>query len=110
MNYQILFNPCAGNGRGEAEAQKLSAHLTDGGLVYHNMTEIKNYASFFETLSGDDILVIAGGDGTLNRFVNDTDGLTCPVPVWYYATGSGNDFWCDLGRKKRIRRSATTRI
>ena len=100
MNYQILFNPYAGNGRGEAEAQKLSAHLTDGGLVYHNMTEIKSYASFFETLSGEDILVIAGGDGTLNRFVNDTDGLTCPVPVWYYATGSGNDFWCDLGRKK----------
>ena len=98
--YRILLNPGAGNGRGEAEAQKLRGLLTDGELIFRNITEIKHYAAFFSALGAEDTLVIAGGDGTLNRFVNATEGLTCPVPVWYYATGSGNDFWCDLGRKK----------
>lgn len=43
--------------------------------------------------------MIAGGDGTLNRFINDADGLSLPAEIYYYAVGSGNDFLHDLGKK-----------
>jgi len=43
--------------------------------------------------------VIAGGDGTLNRFLNDTADIPLPDELWYAPTGTGNDFWTDLGRK-----------
>lgn len=44
-------------------------------------------------------LLVAGGDGTLNRFVNDTEGIRGDLPLWYYPTGSGNDFWKDIGQQ-----------
>ena len=42
---------------------------------------------------------MCGGDGTLNHFINDTDGLKYTIPLYYYPTGSGNDFWNDIGKK-----------
>jgi len=41
--------------------------------------------------------VIAGGDGTLNRFINDTAPLQIGCHIYYFATGSGNDFLAYLG-------------
>lgn len=100
MKYQILYNPHAGNGKGEAEARKLSDILKDGELVFRNMTELDGYAAFFDGIGHDDVVVICGGDGTLNRFINETDGLHFENPIYYYASGSGNDFWHDLGKTK----------
>ena len=40
------------------------------------MTHITNYAVFLGGLAPEDYLIIAGGDGTLNRFVQDTEGIT----------------------------------
>jgi diacylglycerol kinase family enzyme len=41
-------------------------------------------------------MIICGGDGTLNRFVNDVKGLQFSNKVLYYACGSGNDFLRDI--------------
>lgn len=41
--------------------------------------------------------MISGGDGTLNRFVNDLPPFGVSNDVYYFATGSGNDFIRDLG-------------
>ena len=43
-------------------------------------------------------VVAVGGDGTLNRFVNDTDNIEKRCDILYYATGTGSDFWHELGR------------
>ena len=43
--------------------------------------------------------MIAGGDGTLNRFINDTAPLQIDCMIYYFATGSGNDFLTDIGGK-----------
>ena len=95
----VLFNPFAGNGRGEESARKVAAFLPEDDLRFQSMTEIEDYASFLAAIPAEEILVICGGDGTLNRFVNDTAGLTIPNPVYYYACGSGNDFLHDLGKE-----------
>lgn len=98
--YRILYNPFAGNKRGKAEAEKLCDILADAELTFTDMTSIEDYSVFFEDLSQDETLIIAGGDGTLNRFVNDTADIEALPPVFYFATGSGNDFLSDIGMKK----------
>ncbi len=43
--------------------------------LFEDITEIKNYYNFFSKLSSDDKVVIEGGDGTLNKFINSTDKM-----------------------------------
>ena len=59
-----------------------------------------NYSEFFPSLNADDKVIICGGDGTLNRFVNDTRDIAITNDILYYAAGSGNDFLRDLGKEK----------
>ncbi|MBQ8356428.1 MAG: diacylglycerol kinase family protein [Clostridia bacterium] len=63
------------------------------------MTRIDDYKALLEPLSAEDQLILCGGDGTLNRFINDTDGIDIKCRILYYAIGTGNDFLHDLGKK-----------
>lgn len=100
MNYHILYNPLACNGQGEAEAMKLKMLLTGNQLTFYNITELTDYKGFLSNLAPKEHIVICGGDGTLNHFVNDIAGLTVTNPILYYPTGNGNDFLRDLGKEK----------
>jgi diacylglycerol kinase family enzyme len=95
-NYVVLWNPHAGNGRAKTHLEKLKVFLTEACVTVCDMTRLESYADFFASLDADDQLVILGGDGTLNRFVNDTVGLEIRHPIYYYAAGSGNDFLRDI--------------
>ena len=92
----VIYNPLAGNGNAEEDA-KLLQMVLDEDLEYYDMTRITNYAAFLSGMEKDDYLVIVGGDGTLNRFVNDTDGLDITKEILYFPAGSGNDFARELG-------------
>ena len=99
--YHVLYNPYAGNGRGEARARKLDDFYGNENIVYHKMTEIKDYRQdFFNKLKKEDKAVIVGGDGTLNCFINDINGIDYDCEIYYYASGSGNDFLKDLNKPK----------
>lgn len=97
MEYAILYNPLAGGGRCTEQSQRLRTLLAPHGCTFYDLTKLKSYQELFAALAADAAIVLCGGDGTLNRFVNDTDGLTLPCPVYYYAAGSGNDFLRDIG-------------
>lgn len=92
----VIYNPLAGNGKAKEDAQLLQMVL-DEELEYYDMTRITNYAAFISGMEKEDYLVIVGGDGTLNRFVNDTDGLEIAHEILYFPTGTGNDFAKDMG-------------
>jgi diacylglycerol kinase family enzyme len=92
----VIYNPLAGNGQAQADAQLLQFVL-DGELVYYDMTRITNYEAFIEGMARDDYLVIVGGDGTLNRFANDTADLAIKQEILYFACGTGNDFAREIG-------------
>ena len=80
QKYLILYNPQAGNGRGEENALTIQNILPDGSLTFRDMTRIADYREFFSGLPRDTSVVICGGDGTLNRFLNDTAGLSLQAP------------------------------
>ena len=96
--YQVLYNPLAGGGTGEQSLQQLREAMDGCQLCFHDVTKLESYVDFFSRLSVEDSVILAGGDGTLNRFINDTDGMDIKNEIFYYATGSGNDFLRDIER------------
>lgn len=100
--FHILFNPYAGNGHGAQEAQKLGTLLPHDELHFHDMTALGGYAEFLAKLRPEESIILAGGDGTINRFLNDTRGLKIESDILYYAVGSSNDFLHDLGMEKGV--------
>lgn len=97
-NYTLLYNPLSGSGTGKASAEALRERLGSCSQLL-DITAIEDMRSFLYTLGDDETVVIVGGDGTLSRFARDTDGYTVRQNVMYYAAGTGNDFWTDLGLK-----------
>ncbi|MBR4237300.1 diacylglycerol kinase family protein [bacterium] len=59
-----------------------------------------DYQKFFDDLCEDDEVVLVGGDGTVNYFINALDTSKIKNKVYYLARGTGNDFLNDLGRDK----------
>lgn len=74
-----------------------------------DMTRITNYPAFLRDMHKEDILVIVGGDGTLNRFVNDTEGIEISQEILYLPAGTGNDFARDLGKDGYVNPFAISR-
>ena len=92
--YYILYNPHAGNGTSEATAigLKNSGKYEPSTIV--SVIDIKSYQEFFADKAGCSV-IICGGDGTLNRFINESEGVKFDS-VYYMASGSGNDFLRDI--------------
>ena len=96
----VLFNHKAGNGRGKEGIEGLSAHFKEE-LTFFDMTALEGgYKGLFDKMNEGDFLVICGGDGTLNCFVNDTAELSFAGDIWYFPTGTGNDFATEMGKKR----------
>ncbi len=101
MTYHILYNPLAGAGHSEHPWKHA---LTNNGhtVTDTDMTTLGDsaaYAAFFSRLSPEDAIILCGGDGTLNRFVNATDGLCISQEILYFPAGTGNDFLKDIGKR-----------
>lgn len=95
MRY-VLYNLHAGHGTDEEKLAKIkSTYKDECSLV--DMTEIPSYADFFGGLTDEDSVILCGGDGTLNRFVNDTAGIDIKNEIFYAPHGTGNDFIKDIG-------------
>ena len=96
----VLFNQKAGNGRGKEGIEGLSAHFKEE-LTFLDMTSLEGgYKGLFDKMNEGDFLVLCGGDGTLNCFVNDTAELSFAGDIWYFPTGTGNDFATEMGKKR----------
>ncbi len=93
----VIYNPLANNGRSKEEIDKF-VEMLDSEYVLCDMTE--GYADRVAELESEDTLVICGGDGTLNRFINETEGESIKGDILYFASGSGNDFARDIALER----------
>lgn len=69
-------------------------------MIKVDMCQIRDYKAFFSEIDEYADIILCGGDGTLNRFANDTQDIEIQNQIFYFATGSGNDFARDLGHGK----------
>ena len=97
-----IYNPYADNNRGKENAKRIEALHPKEKIELLDITKITDYNDFFNDKDESDITIICGGDGTLNRFINDIEGINIKCQLFYYATGSGNDFLRDIGESSRI--------
>ena len=98
MTYYVLHNPLAGH-KGTEDPAWLTALAEKQAVTKCDVTTVsKDYPAFFASLAEDDVVVLFGGDGTLNRFINDTDGMDIGQDILYAPGGTGNDFLRDLNR------------
>lgn len=95
MRHFILHNPLAGHGHPESELAILKGHIA-GEQVIIDVTKDGGYMKELSDLRPDDVVTVSGGDGTLNRFINNVDVDNLPCDVYYYGSGSGNDFMHDI--------------
>ena len=98
--YFVFYNPLSNNKRGADEAKEVEKHITGAEITYGDMINVADMEEFLRDLPLDVKIVICGGDGTINRFANLVAGFKVEHEVYYFATGSGNDFLTDIGGKK----------
>lgn len=100
MAYYVIYNPLAGACKGEERNEKIEKAVKDAynaePAAMLDITSL-DYATFLADKTEEDCVIICGGDGTLNRFANDTVELDVKCDVAYYAMGTGNDFLKDIG-------------
>ena len=92
----VLYNLKAGNKTSVEDINILEIVLHDD-VKLIDISRIKDYRIFLSGLEPQDTIILCGGDGTLNHFINDTDGIEYDNEVFCYPIGTGNDFANDLG-------------
>lgn len=95
----VLYNNKAGDGNALESAKTLEIIISDE-MKYIDVTEVADYRIFITGLEKDDYIILAGGDGTLNRFINNIENIEFDNEVLYFPNGTGNDFAHDLGYSK----------
>ena len=83
----IFYNPKSGKLDALKNAELLSRTINAGFLI-EDITTFNNKSDFFENLNKNDTIVICGGDGTLNRFINNHDCEKIKADITYCPLGS----------------------
>ena len=93
----VLYNSFSGAHYGEDKLEgKMKDFFPGEKLSFSDTISIDDKRSYVSNLTADDKLVIVGGDGTLNHFVNAVDDKDYDFPIYCYAGGTGNDFINDV--------------
>ncbi|NMA50343.1 MAG: diacylglycerol kinase family protein [Mollicutes bacterium] len=99
MKYLVLFNPYSGNKKGEEFAHKLDEIYYGKTIIYQSMPEVTDFKKILREYEN---IIICGGDGTLNYFVNHIRGIKHKSNIYYFSTGTGNDFHNDVGNNNVV--------
>ena len=93
MHY-ILYNPKSNLGKTEKDVLKLERKLNKKGIVTmkYDLFALKEPLKIREKVKDDDVIILAGGDGTLSRLVNNKLFASLNNKIFLYRSGRGNDF------------------
>lgn len=94
----VLVNPLAFGGKAEGKVDEAVKNFKCADVKKLSLIDL-DVKEVIAEAKADDNIVIIGGDGTLNRFANDTADLTFNCPVYLYKSGTGNDFMKDVEDK-----------
>lgn len=91
----VLVNPLASSGKAEEKVQEAVKNFDAKDFRQLSLIDL-DVKELLNGTTEDDKVVILGGDGTLNRFANDTADMSFNCPVYLYKSGTGNDFMTDV--------------
>lgn len=90
----ILYNRLAHSGMCEKDANDILEYV-NGNAEIINVTGM-DIKAFCETLDSSDKVILCGGDGTLNNFANSLYGVDLDFDIYFWRSGTGNDFLNDI--------------
>jgi lipid kinase, YegS/Rv2252/BmrU family len=97
MKTSIILNPTAGSVKdAEAIRERLSDLHPDQLYISEKAGDAENFARE-SSEAGHELIVSAGGDGTLNEVVNGIAAAGCNAALAILPLGTGNDFARHLG-------------
>lgn len=102
-DFTVLYNPHSGGGKGLATAKEVEQLMGENNYSYIDITAITDFNEFLTSLPVNTDIILTGGDGTLNSFINKISDTEIKNKVYFYASGSGNDFARDINFKKRTK-------
>ena len=92
-----FYNTSAGaHYSADAVMEKIKGFFPGDEVALVDTLTVDNKQEYIDKLSTEDKVVIVGGDGTLNRFVNSIADKEYPFEIYCYAAGTGNDFIVDV--------------
>ena len=97
MKY-VLYNPLSHNNMGEKDAGRILKQYPDDRYTFVDVTSL-SLETLNDILDCEDEVVITGGDGTLNKFANFLADRKLTKTIYFYPSGSGNDFMNDIRGK-----------
>ena len=86
----VLYNPIAGGGTGEIRARELEKRFPGEKMVFRDVRPT-NLTVLTRSLAPGDRVILAGGDGTLNHFVNRLPAL--PEGMDIQASRHEDEWW-----------------
>lgn len=91
MKY-VLYNQLSRNGKCINDIEEF---VNEPNTNVISILDVDKTKGVIKNLTNEDSLVILGGDGTLNHFVNDFYNVDFPCDLFFYSKGTGNDFYND---------------
>ncbi len=83
--------------------KKIEGFFAGEEVVVVNTLSVEDKQEYISTLGATDKVIVVGGDGTLNHFVNAIEDKDYPFEIYCYAAGTGNDFVVDVvGKDKDV--------
>jgi len=102
MRIKVILNPVAGRGRARKAKDLIVKTLSEYGVEFDlEETQAHNHAIEIarQAVNGDyDLVIAAGGDGTVNQVINGMAGSNIPLGI--LGCGTGNDFAAMIGMPK----------
>lgn len=90
----ILYNPLSKNSKSNIQTNKLVRYYKKNNIPFRlkSIVKIKDIEAYLENRKQIDNIILLGGDGTINRFINDTINYDIKQDIYLKRNGSGNDY------------------
>jgi diacylglycerol kinase family enzyme len=92
--FVILHNPLSKNNKSKRTTKKVVDHFKRKGIPFRlkSLLKIKDIEYYIKHTPEDINILLLGGDGTINTFINKTYSLHMTHNIYLMGNGSGNDF------------------
>lgn len=109
----LLYNPKAGNRQITTQLDYIAEYIQEIGYelrVYrsHKQGAIESYIIEYVTEENTDMIIISGGDGTINECINGVAKKDIDIPIGILPLGTANDFAHTAGIPMNIKGALDT--
>ncbi len=100
--YIILYNPLSKNKKAKRTTKKVVDAFKKEKVPFRlkSLLKIKDIEDYIKKTPKNIKILLLGGDGTINTFINKTFNLAIENEIYLKGNGSGNDFLRSLKRQK----------